>query len=272
MTDPKIKLEDYDTGSEEINIERMRRMKALVRALYHDEIAPKRRLFRPIRAKGLISIISLAAIITMAASSLYNFNRFIGLQEQVSSSRGHVEANLQRRKNLFANLVNITLTQAAVEKEIFRHVADVRSDLNSTNALLTELANNPDLAAFFNQAPAAGKSSSSGSPSISSVASSLSRLLAIVEQYPDIKSSTTYQQLMDKLVEIENRISERRSEYNDNARMFNHAVSAFPWYLLARATGFSRVEYFKADENVGEVPVLTNKTFERLLPEAGRER
>lgn len=262
MADPKIKMEDYELGSEKINVDRMRRMKALVRTLYHEDIAPKRRMFRPIRAKGLISAISLLAILLLSVTSLYNFNRFISLQEAVFSAKGHIEANLQRRKNLFGNLVNITLNQAAVEKEIFRHVADVRSDLSKTKDLLTEIAKNPEAAAVLGGGTA-------GKPA-SSIASSLSRLLAVVEQYPDIKSSLTYQQLMDKLVEIENRISERRTEYNDNARMYNHAVSSFPWYLLAKATGFSRVDYFKASADVEEVPVLTHKTYERLLPEIGQ--
>lgn len=262
MANHKIKLEDYELGSEEINVDRMRRMKALARTLYHEDIVPKRRGFKPIKARGLISAISMLAVIILSVTSLYNFNRFISLQEAVLSAKGHVEANLQRRKNLFANLVNITLNQAAVEKEIFRHVADVRSDLNKTKELLTEIAKNPNAAAFLGNA-AAGKPTST-------IASSLSRLLAVVEQYPDLKSSKTYQQLMDKLVEIENRISERRTEYNDNARMYNHAVSAFPWYLLAKATGFSRFDYFKAGEDVDKVPVLTDKTFERLLPETGK--
>jgi len=262
MANQKIKLEDFELGSEDINVDRMRRMKALARTLYHEEIAPKRSRFKPIKARGVISAISMLAVITLAATSLYNFNRFISLQEAVLSAKGHVEANLQRRQNLFANLVNITLNQAAVEKEIFRHVADVRSDLNRTNALLAELAKNPDAAALLGN-------TATGKPA-SSVISSLSRLLAVVEQYPDLKSSTTYQQLMDKLVEIENRISDRRTEYNNNARMYNHAVSAFPWYLLAKVTGFSRVDYFKADAEVEKVPVLTQQTFERLLPKTGK--
>ena len=264
MANQKIKLEDFELGSEDINVDRMRKMKALARTLYHEDIVPKRRGFKPIRAKGVISVISVLAILILSVTSLYNFNRFISLQEAVFSAKGHVEANLQRRKNLFGNLVNITLNQAAIEEEIFRHVADVRSDLNKTKELLTEIAKDPNALAFLDS-PTAGQSTTT-------IASSLSRLLAVVEQYPDLKSSTTYQQLMDKLVEIENRISERRTEYNDNARMYNHAVSAFPWYLLAKATGFSRVDYFKASPEVEKVPVLNSNTFQRLLPKITKDR
>lgn len=264
MANPRIKIEDEDIGPEDISVERMRRMKALVRTLYQEEVAPKRRFFRPIKAKGLISVISLMAAMLISTSSLYSFNRFIDLNEKVHSAKAHVEANLQRRQNLFANLVNITLNQAAVEKEIFRHVASVRSGLNRTNELLSEISKNPEAASLLSEGGAAQGSGVS-------VASSLSRLLAVVEQYPDLKSSSTYQQLMDKLVDMENRIADRRTEYNDHARIYNHAVSAFPWYLLARATGFSRAEYYHANEGVLEVPVLTNKTFERLLPVGGEK-
>ncbi len=265
MANPRIKIEDEDLSSEDISVDRMRRMKALVRTLYREEIAPKRPFFKPIRAKGLIMALSMMGAVMLSASSLYSFNRFIDLNEKVLSSRGHVEANLQRRQNLFGNLVNITLNQAAIEKEIFRHVANVRSNLNRTNELLSEISKNPDAASSL--LPEGNMAGESGV----SVSSSLSRLLAVVEQYPDIKSYTTYLQLMDKLVDIENRIADRRTEYNDNARVYNHAVSAFPWYILARATGFARVEYYQASEGVLEVPVLTQKTFERLLPAGGEK-
>ncbi|MEE8484690.1 MAG: LemA family protein [Nitrospinota bacterium] len=265
MANPRIKIEDEDISSEDVSVDRMRRMKALVRTLYQEEIAPKRPFFKPIKAKGLIMAMSVLAALMLSASSLYSFNRFIDLNEKVLSSKGHVETTLQRRQNLFANLVNITLNQAAVEKEIFRHVASVRSDLNRTNELLSEISKNPDVASSLLPGGMAAQE-----PGVS-VASSLSRLLAVVEQYPDIKSYSSYLQLMDKLVDIENRIADRRTEYNDNARVYNHAVSAFPWYILARATGFSRFEYFKASENVLEVPVLTPKTFERLLPDGNKK-
>ncbi|GMT42943.1 MAG: hypothetical protein IEMM0002_1354 [bacterium] len=269
MANPKIDIDMDDIGSHDVSVDRMRRMKALANTLYRDEIGPKRRFFRPIRAKGLIMAASLLAIVILSASSLYNFNRFIDLKEKVFSAQGHVEANLQRRKNLFANLVNITLNQAAVERQIFSHVADVRAGLNKTNEILSEIAKNPDAVALLNKAKDVGNASPQSLP-ISSVTSSLSRLLAVVEQYPDIKSSTTYQQLMDKLVEIENRISARRSEYNDAARIYNHSVSVFPWYLLAKVTGFLRVDYFKASDDVIKVPVLSQKSFEQLLPDGGK--
>ncbi len=239
--------------SEEIKAERVRRMKALVRQMSKEELEPQRKFIPQIKGRGLIAAASFIAVILFSVSSLYNYNLFINLGEQVRSSEGHVEAAIQRRSNLFVNLVNLTLNHASLEEEIFRHVADVRTKIDQTNKTLSKIINKP-------------QTGSSGA----NIESSLSRLLAVVEQYPNIQSSTTYQQLMDELVEIENRISLRRDEYNEAVRSYNRRISSFPWFILARATGFNRYDYYKATGDISKGPLLSPKTFERLLPKPAK--
>ncbi len=253
--------------SEEVRAERIRRMKALVRQMHKEELEPQRKFIPQIRGKSMIAAVSLLAVSLFAVSSLYNYNRFINLGEQVKSNKGHVEAALQRRSNLFANLVNLTLNHAALEEEIFRHVADMRTELDNTNRFLSDILENPEGGAGAAQRQKVKEGFGNSSLSAAAIESSMTRLLAIVEQYPDIQSSLTYQQLMDKLVEIENRIAGRRDQYNDAVRLYNRVISSFPWFLLAKATGFSRYEYYEASEETRKGPILSPRSFERLLPD-----
>ncbi|MBF0357372.1 MAG: LemA family protein [Magnetococcales bacterium] len=261
----KDTLELDDLGPNSANSERMRRMKRMMRELYKDEFETKRFRMPPIKARSLIVFLSFASIIIFGVTTLYNFNRFVNLEERVLNAEGFVEAVLQRRINLFSNLINLTLNQAALEQNIFRHVANVRSDIGEG------MANNQAGAEVGKPLPESGSGveSTAGMDKITGVPS-MAKLLAVVEQYPKIRTSVTYQQLMDKLVEIENRIAKRRDEYNEEVRIYNTLISSFPWYVLARITGFKRHEYFDL-RNVDKakrfkLPDVSKHEFKRLLP------
>ena len=266
-----LKLEDL--GPDSANSERMRRMKRLMRELYKEEFEQKRFRLPPIKAKSLIVSLSFVSIIIFGVTTLYNFNRFVNLEERVLSANGHVEDVLQRRVNLFENLVNLTLNQSALEQEVFRHVADVRTSLGKGLARDGEGADGAGAGA------AAGAAAAEATPAMDagmvkqlSGIPAMAKLLAVVEQYPEIRSSVTYQQLMDKLVEIENRIAMRRDEYNEEVRIYNTLISSFPWYVLARMTGFERHDYFSlgSAEHVEhfKMPDVSSHVFRRLLPVA----
>jgi LemA protein len=265
------KLDDLDSGT--ANSERMRRMKRMMRELYKDEFETKRFRLRPIKAKSFIIFLSFASIIIFGVTTLYNFNRFVNLEERVLTSNGHVEDVLQRRVNLFSNLINLTLNQASLERDVFRHVADVRSKIgrgmvNKQNAGAGGggAAVGPSPAATSDATPTAAQATANQIPGLPTMA----KLLAVVEQYPKIRTSVTYQQLMDKLVEIENRIATRRDEYNEEVRIYNTLISSFPWYVLAKVTGFKRHDYFRLNHgaNAGDfiLPDLSKHKFKRLLP------
>ena len=96
---------------------------------------------------------------------------------------------------------------------------------------------------------------------------SMGRLLAVVEQYPNIQSADTYIQMMTSLVEMEDLITQRRVEFNATLRIYNAAISKFPWKLLADWTNFPRFDYFDQASTVGHsAPAITADIFGELMP------
>ena len=247
-----------ELDQEQLNDERLRRMKALMRQLYREEFETKSYKLPPIKGKTLILFVSFFSIIVFGVTTLYNYNRFITLEEHIFSVQGHVETAKQFRANLFSNLVNLALNHADVEREVFHYVADARSEIvggagKGRGANVASAGNMPDTTV----------ASQAGLGAMAGITSSLSRLLAIVEQYPDIKSSLIYQQLMDKLVAMEDKVTKRRDEANEAIRVYNTLISTFPWYVLSKATGFARHEYFRFNINDS---LLSADVFDRLLP------
>ncbi|MBF0448129.1 MAG: LemA family protein [Magnetococcales bacterium] len=260
-----------ELGPDPENSERMRRMKRLMRELYKDEFESQRFRLPPIKGKSLIVMLSFVSIIIFGVTTLYNFNRFVTLEERVLSANGHIEDVLQRRVNLFNNLINLTLNQSALEQEVFRHVADVRSSIGAgLNQRSVHQGQTMAQTGTFGGAEA-GLLSAAAQP-IAQLAGlpSMAQLLAVVEQYPEIRSSVTYQQLMDKLVEVENRIAKRRDEFNEEVRVYNTLISSFPWYVLANVTGFERYKYFSLGGGMNTekyaMPEVSTLSFKRLLP------
>ncbi|WP_158089227.1 magnetosome protein MamQ [Magnetofaba australis] len=257
--------------SEMLNSERLRRMKRLMNEMHRAEFEAKKLHLPPIKSRALIVAMSFISVLIFGVTTLYNFNRFVTLEERVLSARGHVEDVLQRRKNLFANLVNVALNHAALEQEVYRYVATTRKDVGREGDSEAKPPPEPVeaepkradpktqsmLANMLGINPEGG-----GAP--------LAKLLAIVEQYPNITASVTYQQLMDKMVEMENRISMRRDEYNEEVRIYNTLISSFPWYILAKVTSFERYDYFAVrtdhPESTFFVPKASPEIFKRLLP------
>jgi LemA protein len=253
MTDKSDPLEEIDgSGLEMTSSERMQRMRKLMRQLYQEEQATRTSTIPlPVtRTRNLVLAASVGAALILLGTTFYNFNRFIAAEEMVLSTRGHIHDALQRRSNLFGNLVNLTLNHAMLEQEVFRYVSDGRIDMAGRSA--------SKQASMTPVAPVGGELPSSA----------LARLFALVEQYPDIKTSTTYQQLMDKLMDIENMISKRRDEYNEQVRIYNTTVTSFPWSIMAKVLGFKRHAYFTAEPGPENANMdLNGNKFIRLIPE-----
>ncbi|MBF0165974.1 MAG: LemA family protein [Magnetococcales bacterium] len=237
-------LDDLD--QEPLSDERMRRMKSLMRQLYKEEFESKRVRLPPVKGSGIIVLVSVVTICLFAATTLYNYNHFVTLYQEVLATRGHVEASVQRRSNLFNTLVNLTLNHAELEREVFRHVANARQE-------------------FKTGEPVGGGEGRSAMPVDEPVAG-LARLMAVVEKYPDIKASTTYKELMSGLLAIENDILKRRAVANEAIRVFNTVVTTFPWQYLAQLTGFDHVDYYHSEHHKEDDLLLTTNSFNRLLP------
>ncbi len=241
--------------------------KERLKELYHDEVNPRFKAKR-MPSVGPLMFASLAIVLVLVATMLYKFNTFIMMQEDVFAKKGHLEGAYQRRINLFENLLKLTLNHATLEHDVFTHVADVRKDIIKKINLPPEIQ----------QAIAKSLSEAKG-PDIKDLGQALSsmkgegldasmgRLLGIVEQYPVIKSSETYLQMMTSLVEIENRIAQRRMTYQETVLMFNREISRYPWNILAKATDFKRFDYFEAEAKAHYRMQIHSDVFERLMPD-----
>jgi LemA protein len=162
------------------------------------------------------------------------YNRIQELDEQVNKAKGQIQAQLQRRADLIPNLVETVKGYAKQEQTIFTEVADARARLAGAvkGGDLEQMATaNQQL-----QAP-------------------LGRLLALVENYPTLKSDANFRQLADELTGTENRISTARQDYNDAANGYNTFIRRFPTNLTAKLFGYGTPKpYFQAKEGAEEAP------------------
>ena len=183
--------------------------------------------------KGLIALGVVLLLVFMFAGSLVGrYNGFVTANEQIDGAWAQVENVLQRRGALIPNLVSTVQGFAEQEREIFTEVANARSRLAG--------------AASAGEAAAAN----------AGLTGALGRLLAISENYPQLRSNENFMRLQDELAGSENRIAVERRRYNDAVRVYNTNVRQFPNNLMAGSFGFNSREYFEADEAAQEVPTV----------------
>ncbi len=180
-------------------------------------------------------IIILAVLLILIGGAVSSYNNLVGLNETVDSNWAQVENNLQRRADLIPNLVATVQGFASQEKSILNTIAESRSRLIGAKGVAEKAAANDQLS------------------------SSLSRLLVVVENYPNLKSDANFRQLMDDLAGTENRIATARKDYNDSVQVYNAKIKTFPNVIFAGMMGFSPRDYFKADPNAKEVPKVEFK-------------
>lgn len=175
-------------------------------------------------------IIVLAVVLLLGFSAVGSYNNLVKMNETVNGQWAQVNVQLQRRADLIPNLVNTVKGYAAHEQEILNNLANARASLVG--------AKTPGEAAAAND----------------ELSSTLSRLLVIVENYPNLKADANFRQLMDELAGTENRIAISRKDYNDSVQTFNTRIKTFPTSIWAGMLGFGAREYFQADESAQTVP------------------
>lgn len=178
--------------------------------------------------KSLIVIVALAALLVII--SISSFNGLVSMNENVDGKWSQVENQLQRRADLIPNLVNTVKGYAAHEQQAIASVAEARAKL------------------------AGAKSPASKAQANGELDSALSRLLVVVENYPDLKADKNFQSLMDELSGTENRIAVARKDYNDAVQVYNTKIRTLPTSMFAGMLGFDPKEYFKASEKSKDVP------------------
>ncbi|MGD8366574.1 MAG: LemA family protein [Desulfobacterales bacterium] len=183
-------------------------------------------------------------VLLMAALAVLSgcgYNEMQRLEENVFQSWGNVESNLQRRADLVPNLVETVKGYAAHERETLEAVVNARAKATSLNITAKDLG---DAAAMQRLQAAQGE-----------LSSALSRLMVVVERYPDLKANQNFLDLQNQLEGTENRINVARQRYNEAVQAFNYAIRKFPNSLTnSLLLHLERKEYFKAEEGAKEVP------------------
>ena len=189
-------------------------------------------------SKGIIAAVVAVLVLLWGVSK---YNGLVGSQEQVNTAWAQVENNYQRRADLIPNLVNVVKGYASHERETLEGVIQARSRATST----TIDANNMDEAALarFQQSQDA-------------LSSALSRLMVVVEKYPELKANEQFQSLMAQLEGTENRIATASRDFNEVAKTYNLEVRSFPNSLIAGITGFRPRPYFTAQAGSDVAPVV----------------
>ena len=189
------------------------------------------------KSSGLTIVAILAIVIVIIGGwFIVTRNSLVSMRENVDMQFSQVETTLQRRSDLIPNLVETVKGYATHEEEVFTEIADARykhaGSIESGDIEAIGEANNE-------------------------LDSALGRLLAISENYPNLKASEQFTALQDELAGTENRISVARQYYNESVRSYNTTVQQFPTSLIAGMNGFYPVPYFEADEGATEVPEVS---------------
>ena len=177
-------------------------------------------------------LIGVAVVILIGIAGCVSlYNTIVSLHENITAKWAQVDNQIQRRADLIPNLVNTVKGYAAHEKTVFEDVTKARSQWAGAKSVDEKVA-------------AAG-----------TMDSALARLIAVAENYPQLKADQTFLRLMDELSGTENRIAVERMRYNEAVRDFNITVRRFPGNIVAGIFGYRpATEYFKAEERAKAVP------------------
>ena len=187
--------------------------------------------------KTLWILLAIVAVVVVWGYSVYN--GLVEKEEAVHSAWSDVETQYQRRADLIPNLVNTVKGYAAHEKETLDAVVEARSKATSLNVAAADLTS--ERMAAFQQAQ-------------EGVRSALGRLIAIAENYPDLKANSNFQELQAQLEGTENRIAVARTDFNEKTRAYNVAIRRFPTNLIAGIFSFDAKPYFDANEGAQNAP------------------
>jgi LemA protein len=158
------------------------------------------------------------------------YNRLVNMDESVKAAWAQVENQLQRRYDLIPNYVETVKGYAAHEKDVLIQVTEARARVGGASSVNEKIeANN-------------------------ALSSALSRLLVVVERYPDLKANTNFIRLQDELAGTENRIAVERRRFNEQVRAYNTEIRSFPTNMIAGLFGFKSAEFFNVPKERQEAP------------------
>lgn len=187
--------------------------------------------------KGLI--ITIVVIVLVALWGISSYNGLVSMDENVSNSWANVETQYQRRSDLIPNLVNTVKGYAKHESETLESVMQARSQ--ATQVKIDPSNCTPQQLAAYQKAQG-------------NVTTALGKLLAITENYPDLKANQNFLELQSQLEGTENRINVARKDFNDTAKKYNTSLRRFPRNIIASMCGFEKRNYFEAEAGAEKAP------------------
>jgi LemA protein len=158
------------------------------------------------------------------------YNGLVTMDESVKGAWAQVENQLQRRYDLIPNYVETVKGYASHEKEVFIKVTEARSKVGSAGSINEKIQANNELS------------------------TALSRLLVVVERYPELKANTNFIRLQDELAGTENRIAVERRRFNETVKAYNIKIRSFPTNILAGIFNFEKAAFFDVPEERQEAP------------------
>ena len=186
-------------------------------------------------SKGVKTALIILGVLFVLGFAFYSFvkgtyNSLVILDEGVKAAWAQVENQLQRRYDLIPNYVETVKGFAKQEREVFIKVTEARSKVGGATTVPEKIQANNQLSSM------------------------LSRLLVVVERYPQLKSDQNFLRLQDELAGTENRIAVERRRYNETVKTYNIKVRTFPTNILAGIFGFEKATFFDVPESAQEVP------------------
>ena len=194
-------------------------------------------------------------VLVLGAVALGSYNSLVGLGQAVDAQWAQVENQYQRRADLIPNLVNTVQGAANFEKSTLEAVVQARASVGSINT--ANLPNDQAGMARFQQAQ-------------DGLSSALSRLLVVVERYPELKANQSFRDLQVALEGTENRVAVERGRYNERAQAYNTARLRFPTVLFANVFGMREKAYFKAAAGSERAPSVNFNFGGTPAPAEGR--
>jgi LemA protein len=226
----------YNNSGADMDVKPSRRQKKLTK--FRKALGSRRTAIWAIRIAVIL------VVLFIAAESVFQFNRFASWQTKVTARRADFERELQRRENLIPNLVYAVSKYAAYEQGVFKYVSDARETLKMVRS-----------------------SQTAGTQTSSFLEKTLSRLVALAEEYPDLKATLSIQDLIKEASNTEDRIAEAKKEYNKECEVYNQYLSVFPGNVFAFVYRFKPLPYIGMEEDL-KVPLIDLKMRE---PEAVTE-
>ena len=192
--------------------------------------------------KALIALIVVAVILLIiVGKGIGTYNHIIALEEGVKAQWAQVENTYQRRFDLIPNLVSTVQGEANFEKSTLTEVMEMRSRMGGTVKLDESLMNDEAALKRFQEMQG-------------TLSGALQRLMAVSENYPDLKSNKSFQELRVQLEGAENRIAVERKRYNETVQAYNTTIRQFPTNIVAGFAGASPKALFSADAGASTAP------------------